>query len=98
MEQDLKRIGFFEIENNYNNEVKERFMLYECYKGTFLRIIVSKLNNNSFILEHLYFHSTKAIELQLEFFGTDLSVKNIIDKIVLYREENINSTDMPETY
>lgn len=98
-EEELMRMGFFEIETNLTGteENVKRFKLYEYYDGVFVRIIVSKYKD-IFAVDHIYFNSPKADELQLEFFGTDLTLDNILNRIKAYRKNNPQSDDGPETF
>lgn len=99
-EEELLQIGFFEIEpiltEDKSGDVK-CFKLFEYYKGVFVRLIVSKYQG-AFEVIHLYFDSPKSDELKMEFFGTDLSLENIIDKIKQYRASAPPSDDGPETF
>lgn len=98
-EEELMRMGFFKIETNLTGAEgdEKRFKLYENYNGVFLRIIVSK-HKDIFVVDHIYFNSPKSDELQLKFFGTDLSLDNILKRIKAYRENNPPSDDGPETF
>jgi len=96
-EEELMRMGFFEITLTSSEQDVKYFKLYEYYDGVFLRIIVSK-RKDIFVVDHIYFDSPKSDELQLEFFGTDLTIANILDKIKAYRESNPPSDDGPETF
>ncbi|PSL19942.1 hypothetical protein [Chitinophaga ginsengisoli] len=98
-EEELMRLGFFEIESTVasaNTDVR-RFQLYECYNDVFLRIIIS-MHKDNFIVEHMYFNSPESDELKLELFGSDLSVENIINRLKAYRESIDPSKELPETF
>lgn len=99
MKEELMRLGFFEIESTVTstNVDVRRFQLYECYNDVFLRIIIS-MHKDNFIVDHMYFNSPKSDELQLELFGTDLSVENIINRLKAYRESIDPSKELPETF
>ena len=98
-EDELLRIGFFDIGDSFakNERSVNSFKLFECYNGVFLRIIVSK-RNNVFTVDHIYFNSPNSDDLIKEFFGTDLTVSNIVEKIKLYRENEVPSNSGPETF
>ncbi|TWF45403.1 hypothetical protein FHW36_1011333 [Chitinophaga polysaccharea] len=97
-EEELMQLGFFEIETTEaDKEMGVRcFQLYEYYKG-FLRIIISKYKG-VFKVEHIYFNSPRAEELQVELFDGDLSAENVIDKIKEHRKNDIPPDEMPESF
>jgi hypothetical protein len=98
-EEELLRMGFFEIEPVLTGDKSDVkcFKLFEYYNGVFVRLIVSK-HKDIFEVIHLYFDSPKSEELKLEFFGTDLSLENIMNRIKEYRESTPPSEDGPETF
>ena len=98
-EEELMRIGFVRIETDPSDEGMDvkHFQLYEYYKGSFVRIIVSK-RDGIFVVEHIYFNSPKSDELQLELFGTDLSAENVVNKIREHKKNVIPPDQMPESF
>jgi hypothetical protein len=88
MEYKLMQLGFFRCEKNKetnHSEGQEFFKLFESYKNIFLRIIIKK-EDNFFFVDHIYFHSSDADNLQVELFGNDLSVENILNSLKTYRD------------
>ena len=98
-EDELRSIGFFEWDSNWPGMEKSivRFKLFENFKGVFIRIIVSKYKD-IFVVDHIYFDSPKSNELQLELFGSDLSLENIVNKLKIYKENIDSSENLPETF
>ncbi|WP_186774384.1 hypothetical protein [Chitinophaga pinensis] len=56
------------------------------------------MDEDNFIVEHMYFNSPKSNELQLELFGTDLSVGNIVSRLKEYRGSIDPSKELPESF
>ncbi len=95
MLKDLLNIGFFEIRMESFPKIRT-FRLYEMYRDTQMRIIIT-LENNSFLLKDIFFYAENSEELKFELFGSDLSVTNIIEKIKQLQKTAKPFNKSPET-